>query len=284
MLLTAILLTGTFAARPSAATLPNGTLYASTDTGVIYQVQSAAWVSWLPAAGGGGGGTVTSVATGTGLSGGPITTTGTIAMANTAVTPGSYGDASNVGQFTVDAQGRITAAANVAISGAGGGLTLVENKIFTAAATTYDFSGLDGDADREYLLTGKIVAGSSGTPFFSIRLNAQATTYAIVRTQNASGSITGTTFTEPYIAGGPANAINSFEARIFAAKTVNSVAQLRQYLAKSIVNNAGAITMVDWAGNWTDTTNNITSIRLHCDTTNGIGNGSQVALYKLAQT
>ena len=67
---------------------------------------------------GGGGnasGTVTQVNTGTGLTGGPITTSGTVSIANTAVTAASYGSANTVGTFTVNQQGQLTSAGNVAI-------------------------------------------------------------------------------------------------------------------------------------------------------------------------
>lgn len=63
-----------------------------------------------------GMGTVTNIATGTGLTGGPITSSGTISDANTGVVAATYGDESNIPQIAINAQGRITSASNIAIS------------------------------------------------------------------------------------------------------------------------------------------------------------------------
>jgi hypothetical protein len=82
----------------------NGYVLASTTGG------TRSWVALTT------GGTVTSIVAGTGLTGGTITTSGTIALATSGVSAGSYGSGFSVGTFTVDTYGRITAAANTSIS------------------------------------------------------------------------------------------------------------------------------------------------------------------------
>ncbi len=91
----------------------NGMIRYNTDIGLFEGYISGAWTTFSSGATG-----VVSIATGTGLTGGPITSTGTISIADTAVTAGSYGGAAKTLSATVNAQGQLTALseANIAIA------------------------------------------------------------------------------------------------------------------------------------------------------------------------
>jgi len=145
------------------------------------------------------GGTITNIATGTGLAGGPITTSGTISLSNTTVMAGSYGSLTQIPQITVDAQGRIMTAINLAVTGfaptgaAGGDLTgiypnpIVANNVITSAkildGTITNLDILDGtiataDVANLAINDSKIAAGVAVNKLTSGALNQVLTTTA----------------------------------------------------------------------------------------------------------
>ena len=108
--------TGTNAAANVVKLQGNAVSATAPATGQVLEWNSgsSSWVPTTPSSG--GTGTVTSVTAGAGLSGGTITTTGTISLPSLG-TAGTYGSATQVPVMITDAQGRVTSVTNTTISG-----------------------------------------------------------------------------------------------------------------------------------------------------------------------
>jgi len=156
--------------------------------------------------------TTVTLTAGTGLTGGgDIGANRTFTLADTAVTPAAYGTGKNVATFTVDAQGRLTAAGTTSIKPAlSGFICFVEDRTYTvelAAELTKTVSviitKLDaGTATVALKINGTSVTGCSAISATTIKttstataLNAVAVDDTITLVVSASSGASGLSFT-----------------------------------------------------------------------------------------
>ena len=123
-----VLPSGTTLQRSGSPT--NGVLRYNTTTGLLEAYLNSVWTSLASGSG------VTSIATGTGLTGGPITSTGTISIDVTGVAAATYGSSLVVPVIAVNAQGQITSATNTTINA----ITLTTGTISTTPSASTDIA------------------------------------------------------------------------------------------------------------------------------------------------
>jgi len=181
----------TTAQRDAISSPANGLQIYNTTTNQIQYYNGSSWQS-LGVAGSG----VQQVNTGTGLTGGPITSMGTISLANTSVTPGSYGSATQISTFSVDAQGRLTAAGQVTVTPAwssvigkpttisGYGIT---DAVRNAGGTPSVQSGLNASRPTAGIV-GRVYIATDSNKIY----RDNGTTWTVIGTTNASDLSAGT--------------------------------------------------------------------------------------------
>jgi hypothetical protein len=190
---------GTTAQQARANVLPSYTGNAS----YVLRVNAGATdVEWS-ASGGGGSGSVVQVNTGTGLSGGPITTSGTIAIATSGVTPGNYSNPS----FTVNAQGQLTTASSgstpvTSVSGTANEITSSGGATPTLSlpsALTFTSKTITGGAFSGGTINNTVIGGT--TPVAGTFSTVNATSGNITTTPTSVNNIVNKAYADAVASG-----------------------------------------------------------------------------------
>lgn len=272
-------LSGLASARPSAASLANGVFYFSTDTGELARVDAAAWVTYLSV-----GGDVVGPAGAT--DGAP------------ALFDGATGKLLKVGSLYVVGPGAVTDGAAALFDGTSGNLlkegsppggsgalTFIEDlTVGGSAVSDITFSAtLDGDTDGQYIIQGSVSDPNVG---LGTELRLQPNAVTSNQSSRWQGNINdvgavGATASSSMVLGIHMNVSGvTFFNAIFRAKT----GKMRSCISQMGYVGATRSGFVAGGGGWTDTSTNVTSIKIASSAANGIGAGSNFKLYKRQDT
>lgn len=276
---------GLHAARPASLTLASGAtgIYYETDTGDTFAWDGSAWQQVNT----GGAGTVTSIVAGTGLSGGTITSTGTISIPSQGgLTAGSYTNTN----LTVDARGIITAAAN-GTGGGAGAVSLISTQTANNTATNIAWTGLTGE-DYILSITAMVPAtnaadimlqfGEGGTPTWKTANYDTAWKYLVF----TSGVSTG----EQWFGAGSGiligNAVdNTNSGLLYSTMNMHGLASAIPHFVDytSLRSNGGTnYTRLHAMGKYTGDTTAITAVRII--TSSGNLSSGSASLYAVSRT
>ncbi|MEQ1746901.1 MAG: tail fiber domain-containing protein [Saprospiraceae bacterium] len=200
-------------------------------------------------------GTVSEVNTGAGLTGGPITTTGTISLATTPVTPGIYGGPTEIPVVTIDQYGRVTNVSTVAIpnnnttiTGAAGISVTQNGQNFTVTNT--------GDTNaNDDLTTSTVHDGDVSGPYSNLQIKPNAVGNPEIA-DNAVGTskITDGAVTTAKMADGAVNTAKLADNAVSTAKIADNAVSTAKLANGSVtaakLNDMGASSgqVLKWTG------------------------------------
>jgi len=192
-------------------------------------------------------------------------------------TAGTYGNATQVGTFTLNAQGLISSAGNVSITG--GALQLVEHKSVGADTQEVTFSGLNGDTDLVYLLLARIVNDAGVAVIYDLQPNGTTTNQRfsyLAWTSAATANVGGTTMAVGQLA--------ATDTGLFVVWFYAKTGETRLSFGQNLTADSTAISGRNVVAIWNETATNVTSIDFFADAANGIGDGSALTLYRVRQS